>query len=214
MAQILLLKISSDGVPLEMNSAADEITLLTGKFGNLKLAGNVLTSEDTDGNVTVTPNGSGAVILKGLTYPVADGLSGQGIVTNGAGILSFDYIDADSVCNIYTAAATLTANDMVYISAADNVDKVDASSGGITSRAIGFAKAGAAPAASVSVCSNGVQSGFTGLTAGSRYYADPSTPGLITATVPTGTGNTIIQAGYAKSATQLHIDIEQLGRRA
>jgi hypothetical protein len=41
-----------------------------------------------------------------------------------------------------------------------------------------------------------------------------SSAGAITATLPVGTGQTIVQAGYAKSATALQIHIEQMGRRA
>jgi len=40
-----------------------------------------------------------------------------------------------------------------------------------------------------------------------------ATAGEITATVPTGTGNLIMQIGYAKSATELHLQLDTLGRR-
>jgi hypothetical protein len=56
--------------------------------------------------------------------------------------------------------------------------------------------------------------GFSGLTAGARYYLSAGTAGTITATIPSGTGNTIVQCGYAKSATDLQIQLLQLGRRA
>lgn len=217
MAQVKLLKIASDGIPLEMDSTADEITLLTGQFGNVKAAGNAITSEDTNGDLTVTPNGTGDLVLDGLNWPQADGTNGQVIQTNGSGQLSFTTIsitNAETVCNEYTADEALSAAEMVYISAADNVSLCDTSGGGAPSRAIGFTAAAAADTNPVSVCSAGVLAGFTGLTAGSRYYADPSTPGGVTTTTPTGTGNTVVQAGYAKSATEMQIQIMQLGRRA
>jgi hypothetical protein len=215
MAQVLLLKISSsDGIPLEMDSAADEITLLTGKFGNMKLASNSLTSEDANGNINIEPNGTGDVVMQGLTYPAADGSAGQTIVTDGAGTLSFDSPNASQVCNSYTADEALAQNDVVYISAADNVSKADVSGAGAASRVVGIAQAAAADTNPVIVCSEGVQGNFVGLTAGARYYADPGAAGGITATTPVGSGNTVVQVGYAKSATELHIHIEQLGRRA
>jgi hypothetical protein len=40
-------------------------------------------------NITITPNGSGSVIIDGLSHPQADGNSGQVITTNGSGQLSF-----------------------------------------------------------------------------------------------------------------------------
>jgi frataxin-like iron-binding protein CyaY len=39
--------------------------------------------------ITITPNGSGDVILDGLKYPQADGTTGQFLKTDGAGQLSF-----------------------------------------------------------------------------------------------------------------------------
>ncbi len=218
MAQIKLLKIASDGVPLEFNSAADEITLLTGQFGNVKIAGNSVTSEDTNGDLILTPNGTGDLVLDGVNWPQADGLNGQFLTTDGAGQLSWadpaDDLEARRVVNSYTADEALAARDVLYISAADNVSKADVSSAGAPSRVVGLAKAAALDTAPVDVVSEGVVEGFTGLTAGSRYYADPATPGGITLTTPVGSGNTIVQIGYAKSTTQLHLAIEQLGRRA
>jgi len=121
--------------------------------------------------------------------------------------------ETNKVVNDYTADEALTANDMVYISAADNVSKVDSSGSGIATRAVGFAKTTVIDTAAVEVCSEGVLTGFSGLTAGDRMFADPATAGLITNTTPVGAGNTIVQAGYAKNTTTLHIHIEQLGRR-
>lgn len=80
--------------------------------GNLSLAGNTLSSTDTNGNINITPNGTGAVILpllrlsgsssgyvglKGAatagsttyTLPAADGTSGQVLSTNGTGTLAW-----------------------------------------------------------------------------------------------------------------------------
>jgi hypothetical protein len=123
--------------------------------------------------------------------------------------------EALSVQNSYTAGAGgIAARDVVYISAADTVLKCDSSSGGIASRAMGLSVAAITAAASGDIQSEGVLAGFAGLTAGSRYFVDPATPGLITATRPVGAGNTVIQVGYAKSTTALHIHIEQLGRVA
>ena len=122
--------------------------------------------------------------------------------------------EAATICNSYTADEAIAIRDVVYISAADNVSKCDASGAGAPSRAIGLAQAGAADLAAVNICSEGVMDGFTGLTAGARQFVDPSTAGGLTETVPAGAGNTLIQVGYAKSTTALHIHIEQLGRRS
>lgn len=121
---------------------------------------------------------------------------------------------AQRLDNLYTAAATLAAADVVYISAADTVDLADVSGSGAASRVVGVIRTGGAAASTVEVTSDGIANGFSALTVGARYYADPATPGAVTATTPTGSGNTIVQIGYAKSATEMHLQLAQLGRRA
>lgn len=120
---------------------------------------------------------------------------------------------AASVENPFTAEVSIAARDVVYISSADNVSPADASAAA-SSYAIGFAIASASAAASVVVREAGLLTGFTGLTAGARYYLSASTPGAVTATIPTATGNTVVQCGYAKSTTAMKIQFLQLGRRA
>lgn len=121
---------------------------------------------------------------------------------------------AQRVDNLYIAAVTLVAPEVVYISAANTVDKADVSGGSQASRVVGVIRTGGAAAASVEVTSDGIASGFSSLTPGARYYADPATPGAVTATTPAGSGNTIVQIGYAKSATEIHLQLAQLGRRS
>ena len=43
----------------------------------------------SDGNIAITPNGTGKVILDGISYPTADGSANQVIKTDGSGNLSF-----------------------------------------------------------------------------------------------------------------------------
>lgn len=121
--------------------------------------------------------------------------------------------EARAVDTAYTAGATLTATQALYISAADNVSpaKSDAAT---TSQLIGFAVAGAASSGTVQVRDDGALGGFSALTAGSRYYLSGTTAGAITTTVDNGSGHYVVQAGYAKNTTTLQISIEQLGRRA
>jgi len=56
--------------------------------GNLDINGKVIVSV-SNGNIAITPNGSGKVILDGLSHPTADGSAGQALVTNGSGVLNF-----------------------------------------------------------------------------------------------------------------------------
>ena len=56
--------------------------------GNLDVKGNSIVSA-ANGNIAITPNGSGKVILDGLSHPTSDGSNGQVLTTDGAGNLSF-----------------------------------------------------------------------------------------------------------------------------
>ena len=47
-------------------------------------------------NIAITPNGSGKVVIDGISHPTADGTNGQALVTNGSGVLSFSTISAGS----------------------------------------------------------------------------------------------------------------------
>ena len=43
----------------------------------------------SNGDINITPNGSGKVVLDGLNYPTADGTAGEYLVTDGSNNLSF-----------------------------------------------------------------------------------------------------------------------------
>lgn len=274
MAQIKLLKIDSDGVPVEMNTSADDITLnsftIQGGGPVLSPTGLNLNTQPITGltNVTfVAPSSdtinqtAGNLIIDNIMakersnvmttaadilFPVISDVAGQvdafrvpamaGVpsatpTVSGAGYLVYDSAEpalyawtgsawqdvslatsAKYIDDSYTAANALTATNAVYISAADNVDKASASAAG-TAQLIGFATAGAAASASVTIRKFGKLGGFSSLTPGARYYLS-ATAGNITSSVPVGIGNTIVQAGYATDATTLDIQIQQLGRRA
>lgn len=275
MAQIKLLKISSDGINLEMNVSADEITLASytvqggGPILDANLDMNNGAISDTDGLSFTDPATDGITTTSGthaadkilfeddensmdvgsaILFPtitdVADSvdafrvpsLAGAPSATptdGGSGYLVFDdtnnnlYLwdgaawdnlnttsQAERICTEYTAGEILALGEVVYISAADTASKADTSGATVAAQVVGMAKAAALSAATVEIASEGTVEGHVGLTAGSRYYADPSTAGGITTTTPVGAGNTIVQIGYAKNTTTMHLHIEQLGRRA
>ncbi len=56
--------------------------------GNLDVNGNSIVSA-SNGNIAVTPDGTGKVILDGLEWPTADGTADQVLKTDGSGQLSF-----------------------------------------------------------------------------------------------------------------------------
>jgi len=62
--------------------------------GNLDVNGNSIVSV-SNGDISITPNGSGKVILDGLSHPTADGSAGQFLKTDGGGNLSFATVTTD-----------------------------------------------------------------------------------------------------------------------
>jgi hypothetical protein len=90
----------SNGQVLKYSSATSQFVNGTGGIdglyadpnpslgGNLTVMGFSIVSS-SNGNITITPNGSGSIVLDGLNWPQADGTNGQVLSTNGSGQLSF-----------------------------------------------------------------------------------------------------------------------------
>ena len=55
---------------------------------NLDVNGNSIVSA-SNGNIAITPNGSGKVVIDGLSHPTSDGSAGQFLKTDGSGTLAF-----------------------------------------------------------------------------------------------------------------------------
>lgn len=275
MAQVKLLKIASDGVPVEMNTASDDITLnsFTVQGGGPVLSGTGLdmnnqdisdiqdlifqapstaTINQTAGNLIIdnimakernnVMTSVGAVLfplIVGSTAAEVDSFkiphsttapsvtpaysSDAGYLVAGNGRLYFwngtawdDYstsVHAQQLNNIFDAEGAISVQDCLYINSSGRVDLADCDSS-VTSQVAGFAENSAAVQGDdVNVVSGGVMAGFSSLTPGSRYYLG-ATAGQISSSIPVGSGQSIVQVGYAKSATELLVMIQQLGRRA
>jgi len=79
-------------------------------IGNITVTGatNTISSTNTNGNIVITPNGSGEVIIDGLVHPQADGTAGQFLKTDGSGNLDFA-----TVVSSFTIAADSGTADTV-----------------------------------------------------------------------------------------------------
>jgi len=85
---------------------------------NLTLNGNALTSTDTNGDITITPNGTGSIVLDGQNWPQADGTADYYLKTDGSGQLSWAAIPSGTITlsddqstpntDTYTTGETLT----------------------------------------------------------------------------------------------------------
>tara|TARA_B110000238_G_scaffold93918_1_gene102567 strand:+ start:942 stop:2486 length:1545 start_codon:yes stop_codon:yes gene_type:complete len=93
---------------------------------NLTLNGNAITSTNTNGNITVTPHGTGDVIIDGLKHPQADGTAGHFLKTDGSGQLGFSAVATSTltgtIANSQLAGSipnSKLANDGITIGSTD-----------------------------------------------------------------------------------------------
>jgi hypothetical protein len=95
-----------------IGSVADDTTPELG--GDLDvLARSIVSSSNR--NIAITPNGSGKVVLDGLSYPTADGSSGQAITTDGSGNLSFSNTSSAEVYGFKKSFVGSTINRTVTV---------------------------------------------------------------------------------------------------
>lgn len=94
--------------------------IITGSLNidNIEIDGNTISSTDTNGNLNLTPNGTGDLVLDGLNWPQADGTAGYFLQTDGAGQLSWQPVSSGS--GTVTAASI---NEIAFYPA--NGDTVD-----------------------------------------------------------------------------------------
>jgi hypothetical protein len=75
-------------------------------IGNVQISGNTIESTNTNGDLILTPDGTGDLVLDGLNWPQADGTNGQAVTTNGAGQLGWTSFGAP-----YTPSALTKVDD-------------------------------------------------------------------------------------------------------
>lgn len=75
---------ASSAIVVDSDSKIDVLNV-----DNLTFNGNAITSTDTNGNLTLTPNGSGSIVLDGVNWPQADGSANYVLGTDGSAQLSW-----------------------------------------------------------------------------------------------------------------------------
>lgn len=117
-------------------------------------------------------------------------------------------ISAETVV-VKAGVGDLLANDVVYlhlVTVTPTADKADATDA--TKRAQGYVKDGATAGDDVTVYLDGELPG-SGLTIGAKYYLT-TTPGTVSVTPPTGSGNMVQCVGEAISATEIKFDPDKV----
>ena len=78
-----------DGVVINSGTIGVTSAVTDLRVDNLKVDGNAITSTDSNGDITITPNGTGEIILDGQKWPQADGSSTNYLTTNGSGQIAW-----------------------------------------------------------------------------------------------------------------------------
>jgi len=96
-----------------INNVVEDTTPELG--GDLDVNGNSIVSA-SGGNIAITPDTTGNIILDGLTFPNADGTADQVLGTNGSGVLSFRdptaiNIDGGVADSVYTSTPSIDGGD-------------------------------------------------------------------------------------------------------
>ena len=91
------INLGADTVQVGDNNANATITTqgtgdLTLNTNNGTNSGSIVIADGANNDITLTPNGSGDVIIDGLKYPQADGTAGQFLKTDGSGQLAFETV--------------------------------------------------------------------------------------------------------------------------
>jgi len=145
----------------------------------------------------------------GLIASLGVGSAGEFPVGDAAGKLDSSWMPVGFGVDAVTATAgeALAAGDMVYFDSAGEVFKADATAIGKAAR--GYVNASVSMGASATVYFDDSNTGKTGLTAGATYYLSSASPGAIVTTPPTTATHIVQEIGFATSATNLRVNIQE-----
>ena len=137
---------ASSAIIVDANSKIDNL-----KVDNLDLNGNTISTTNTDGNLVLNPNGTGAVrISDAYNLPTADGSADEFLKTDGSGNVSFAAVPSGSFTlsdgsdtDTFTTGQTLTFDGGTGIttSVTDNQVSFAITNSGVTADTYGSATA-------------------------------------------------------------------------
>ena len=133
---------ASSAVIVDANSKINNFNI-----GNITVTGatNTISSTNTNGNIVITPNGSGEVIIDGLVHPQADGTAGQFLKTDGSGNLDFATVvssfniaaDSGSADSVNTGETlTFTGGSGIDTSVANNAITISGEDASTTNKGV------------------------------------------------------------------------------
>lgn len=143
----------------------------------------------------------------------------RSLYTSGGGSGSASIPSGLEVTKTNSNVSTLPIGTPTYADGNDTVDAAQADAL-TTASVIGLCKADIPTATEGAIVANGeveattgewdtITGGSGGLVAGTIYYLDPTTPGMLTVTAPSTVGQYIVQIGTAVSATKMNVEISR-----
>jgi len=100
--------VGNSNIDVEIESkSGGSLTLKTGEGDNPDVSGFIKIQDGANQDITITPNGSGKIILDGLNWPTADGSANQVLQTDGSGNLSFADASGGSTGDITFNGSTM-----------------------------------------------------------------------------------------------------------
>jgi hypothetical protein len=96
---------ASSAIVVDSNKKIDDLLV-----DNIELNGNTISTTDTNGNLLLSPNGTGKVSIAGAyTLPRVDGTANYVLTTNGAGVVSWAAIPVSGSITIGSTSISLGA---------------------------------------------------------------------------------------------------------
>jgi hypothetical protein len=85
-------------------------------------SGVITITDGANGNISITPNGSGKIVLDGISFPNADGSADQILKTNGSGVLSFGEVSGgEQWQSVKTSTFTAVAGEGYFVNTTSGV---------------------------------------------------------------------------------------------
>lgn len=116
-----------DHTPGALTASSSLITDSNSKLAQLKVDNldfnlNTISSTDNNGDINITPNGSGDVVIDGLKYPQADGSANQFLQTDGSGQLSFATVTSSFTLSDGSTTDTFNTGETLTFTAGEGTD--------------------------------------------------------------------------------------------
>jgi len=223
-------ELTSNGVAIDLAATNPGLTFesgdlavqVSGSQGIIRTASGIaIEIDDTPDTLDVDADGLKVVGLPSL-FKVNDTAVGATVTAPNLDTLT-DGSNADalhshaaggSIGDDYNVDSAVAVGDPVYwTSTGDRISPADAATLA-TTKPFAVATTAQATVGNPATCiAIGIAASvFVGATPGTRYYL--ASGGGLTATRPTGSGNRVIQMGFAKNSTDLWVEIQDYGRVA